>query len=92
MTVTMQCRVCHEGAPLLVRGVCARCDPAVHALRRRRGEWGQAQFDRYREATGREPLDNWTAWETWLLAHAPAETMTMLGEAPATCRQEACHG
>lgn len=59
------CLLCREKR-FLFFGVCRDCDPilfrAYDDAKKRLNE----RFDLYKKETGREPLDDWEAFERWL--------------------------
>ena len=48
-----------------VRGYCAECAPSLHDAYERQGAIEAAWRERYRAETGRDPLADWEAFETW---------------------------
>ena len=49
-----------------IKGRCKECAPEIHAEHEAWAALWQRTRDRYRTETGREPLADWAAFETWL--------------------------
>ena len=61
----LTCQTCGREA-FLYLGACAACAPIEHARRQAEADVWHRRFVEYRTATGKEPLDDWAAFETWV--------------------------
>jgi len=63
------CHCCRTEASFLYRGLCQRCAPDLHsAYAKKRDAWGKV-FVAFTAVSGKEPLDDWAAFEDFLMSN-----------------------
>lgn len=63
-TFYFPCFECRRRA-FLIRGLCDACAPTLHADHKRMMEAYSAADAQYQAETGRQPLDDYDAFEAW---------------------------
>jgi hypothetical protein len=63
------CQMCGLEA-VTIRGMCRACAPALHAEHEERLAAYDAALTAFMRLTGRHPLEDWDAFETWLETEA----------------------